>query len=67
MYDAPARIYCIALWEKRNPNPGSPENAFEKEHYRRIAYANEQFAANVPGWKTDRGRHLHHLRTTEFR
>jgi GWxTD domain-containing protein len=48
--------FISAFWERRNPNPASPENAFEKEHYRRIAYANEHFAANVPGWKTDRGR-----------
>src|SRR5208337_4557486 len=34
----------------------SPENEFREEHYRRIAYANEHFAAGKPGWKTDRGR-----------
>src|SRR5246127_5646056 len=28
----------------------------DEEHYRRIAYANEHFAAGIPGWKTDRGR-----------
>ena len=32
------------------------ENEFKEEHYRRIAYANEHFAAGIPGWKTDRGR-----------
>ena len=32
-----------------------PENEFREEHYRRIAYANEHFAAGKPGWKTDRG------------
>ncbi|HYI93314.1 MAG TPA: M56 family metallopeptidase [Bryobacteraceae bacterium] len=31
--------------------------SIKKEHYRRIAYANERFGAgNVPGWQTDRGR-----------
>jgi len=45
------------FWERRDPNPGSSENAFKTEHYRRIAYANEHFAAiGLPGWKTDRGR-----------
>jgi GWxTD domain-containing protein len=44
------------FWERRNPNPGSPENEFKEEYYRRIAYANERFASGIPGWKTDRGR-----------
>lgn len=44
------------FWERRNPNPGSPENEFKEEYYRRIAYANEHFSSGIPGWKTDRGR-----------
>jgi len=44
------------FWERRNPNPGSPENEFREEYYRRIAYANEHYASGIPGWKTDRGR-----------
>ena len=44
------------FWRRRNPNPDSPDNAAREEHYRRIAYANEHFAAGKPGWKTDRGR-----------
>jgi GWxTD domain-containing protein len=43
------------FWLRRNPNPDSPENEYRDEHYRRIAYANEHFAAGKPGWKTDRG------------
>ena len=43
------------FWLRRNPNPDSPENEFREEHYRRIAYANEHYAAGKPGWKTDRG------------
>jgi GWxTD domain-containing protein len=43
------------FWLRRNPNPDSAENEFREEHYRRIAYANEHFAAGKPGWKTDRG------------
>ena len=43
------------FWLRRNPNPDSPENEFREEHYRRIAYANDRFAAGKPGWKTDRG------------
>jgi GWxTD domain-containing protein len=43
------------IWERRNPEPGSPVNLFKEEHYRRIAYANEHFSSGIPGWKTDRG------------
>ena len=43
------------FWQRRNPNPDSPDNEFRDEHYARIAYANEHFAAGKPGWLTDRG------------
>jgi GWxTD domain-containing protein len=43
------------FWMRRNPNQDSPENEFKDEHYARIAYANEHFAAGKPGWMTDRG------------
>jgi len=44
------------FWERRNPNPGSAQNEFKEEYYRRIGYANEHFATSRPGWKSDRGR-----------
>jgi GWxTD domain-containing protein len=44
------------FWQRRNPDPDSPENTFKEEHYRRIAYTNEHYASGIPGWKTDRGR-----------
>jgi len=44
------------FWARRNPTPDSVENPYKEEHYRRIAYANEHFAAGIPGWRTDRGR-----------
>src|SRR6516162_1498058 len=44
------------FWLRRSSNPDLPDNDFKEEHYRRIAYANEHFAAGIPGWKTDRGR-----------
>jgi GWxTD domain-containing protein len=44
------------FWNKRNPDPDSPNNAFREEHYRRLAYADEHFASGIPGRKTDRGR-----------
>lgn len=48
--------FIEAFWERRNPDPGSPENTYKEEYYRRIAYANEHFSSGIPGWKTDRGR-----------
>ena len=48
--------FIEAFWQRRDPTPDTPENEFKEEHYRRIAYANEHFAAGIPGWKTDRGR-----------
>ena len=44
------------FWLRRDPTPDTPENEYKEEHYRRIAYANEHFAAGFPGWRTDRGR-----------
>ncbi len=43
------------FWLRRNPSPDSPENEYREEHYARIEYANEHFAAGKPGWMTDRG------------
>jgi GWxTD domain-containing protein len=53
--DEEREAFIENFWLRRNPNPDSPENEFREEHYRRIAYANEHFAAGKPGWKTDRG------------
>jgi GWxTD domain-containing protein len=48
--------YIEAFWQRRNPDPDSPENSYKEEHYRRIAYANEHFSSGMEGWRTDRGR-----------
>ncbi|MBN2344957.1 MAG: GWxTD domain-containing protein [Candidatus Aminicenantes bacterium] len=50
--------FISAFWKQRNPNPNLPENEFKKEHYRRIAYANNWFGKDspAPGWRTDMGR-----------
>jgi GWxTD domain-containing protein len=48
--------FIEAFWQRRDPTPDTEENEFKEEHYRRMAYANEHFAAGIPGWKTDRGR-----------
>jgi GWxTD domain-containing protein len=46
--------FVVQFWERRNPTPGAA-NKVKEEHYRRLAYANQHFAAGVPGWRTDRG------------
>lgn len=44
------------FWERRNPDPDSPENEYEEEFYRRIVYTNANFSTSaMPGWKTVRG------------
>jgi GWxTD domain-containing protein len=48
--------FIESFWQRRDPTPDTQENEFKEEHYRRIAYANDHFAAGVPGWRTDRGR-----------
>jgi GWxTD domain-containing protein len=48
--------FIEAFWQRRDPTPDTEENEFKEEHYRRMAYANEHFAAGIPGWKSDRGR-----------
>jgi GWxTD domain-containing protein len=53
--DEEREAFIEQFWLRRNPNPDSPDNEFREEHYRRIAYANEHYAAGKPGWKTDRG------------
>jgi len=48
--------FIESFWQRRDPTPDTEENEYKEEHYRRIAYANEHYAAGIPGWKTDRGR-----------
>jgi GWxTD domain-containing protein len=54
--DSEREQFIEQFWQRRNPDPGSFENTFEEEHYRRILFANEHFGISGPGWKTDRGR-----------
>lgn len=51
-------LFIDAFWRQRDPTPGTPENEFKTEHYRRINYANHYYGREtpLPGWKTDRGR-----------
>lgn len=51
-------MFIEAFWKQRDPTPGTPENEFKTEHYRRIEYANNRLGVGSPkaGWRTDRGR-----------
>jgi len=53
--DDEREAFIEQFWLRRDPTPGTPENEFKEEHYRRIAWANDRFSAGIPGWKTDRG------------
>ncbi len=48
--------FVVEFWERRNPTPGGSRNIVKEEYYRRLAYVNQHFSEDVPGWKTDRGR-----------
>ena len=56
--EAEREAFIAAFWQRRDPEPLTPENEFRIEHYERIEYANTILAreSSVPGWLTDRGR-----------
>jgi GWxTD domain-containing protein len=43
------------FWFRRDPDKSTSINEFREEHYRRIAFANENFHSGMDGWRTDRG------------
>src|SRR4030043_1303581 len=51
-------LFIEAFWRQRDPSPGTTENEFKTEHFRRVNYANHYLGRQspIPGWKTDRGR-----------
>lgn len=50
-------FFIESFWTARDPDSSTPANEFKKEHYRRLAYANEHFStADTPGWKTELGK-----------
>ncbi|MDQ3746533.1 MAG: GWxTD domain-containing protein [Acidobacteriota bacterium] len=54
--DTDRERFIEEFWKRRNPDPAAKDNAYRAEHYRRIAYANQNFGGKAPGWRTDRGR-----------
>jgi GWxTD domain-containing protein len=51
-------LFIEAFWRQRDPTPGTAENEFKTEHFRRVNHANYYLGRQspIPGWKTDRGR-----------
>ncbi|MGH7699880.1 MAG: GWxTD domain-containing protein [Gemmatimonadales bacterium] len=54
------REFLRAFWRRRDPTPRKRRNEALEDFYARVRYANGQFreggAAEIPGWRTDRGR-----------
>ena len=54
------RAYLRRFWKRRDPTPDTPRNEALESFYARVATVNRLFreggAAEVPGWRTDRGR-----------
>jgi len=46
------------FWSKRDPSPGSKENEFKDEWYKRLDYVNKHYSRGSvsKGWHTDMGR-----------
>ncbi len=55
--DAESRKEFIQdFWEKRDPDPSTPDNEFKIEFEGRVTYANKHFLEGGKGMNTDRGR-----------
>jgi len=49
----------IEFWNRRDPDPNTPQNEFLHEYLNRIKIANQQYSKGFePGWLSDRGRIL---------
>lgn len=55
----------LEFWEKRDPDPKTPENELMDEYYLRVDFANKNFASFIEGWKTDMGMVLIRFGTPE--
>ena len=56
------RRFLREFWRQRDPTPGTPDNELQQSFYQRLGEANRRFreggAAEIPGWRTDRGKIL---------
>ena len=53
--DPEKELFIEQFWARRDTDPHTAINEYKEEHYRRVAYSNENFTSGFPGWKTDRG------------
>jgi GWxTD domain-containing protein len=56
--DREREIFIQTFWKQRDPTPGTLENEYREEHFKRFDYANEYYRRGSPreGWMTDMGR-----------
>jgi GWxTD domain-containing protein len=51
------RAWLFRFWKRLDTNPGTIDNEFRLEYFRRIGLANERYQSfQHEGWQTDRGR-----------
>jgi GWxTD domain-containing protein len=54
------RRFLTEFWRRRDPTPATPDNPLREAFYRGVRHANQAFreggGAQIPGWRTDRGR-----------
>lgn len=54
------RRFLAEFWRRRDPTPATPDNPLREAFYGGVRLANEAFreggGAQIPGWRTDRGR-----------
>ncbi len=55
--DKERELFIKMFWKVRDPTPGTPENEYKEEHYKRLAIAERLFRdEGKPGWRTERGK-----------
>jgi GWxTD domain-containing protein len=55
--DSDKEQFIEEFWKRRDPDPGTKENEFKIEYFKRIESANKLFGGEGrPGWLTDRGK-----------
>ncbi len=55
------------FWAAKDPTPGTPENEWKREFYRRVNTANQRYShGRTEGWKTHRGEKYIQLGEPDF-
>lgn len=51
------QVFLYRFWKSRDATPGTAENEFKSEYFRRVIIADQEFSKfDKKGWATDRGR-----------